>query len=34
MGRDIEGCNLYQKMKRYIESLVGKLITNEVLEKP
>ena len=31
--RDVKGCNLYQRMKNYIKSLVGKLIVNEVSKK-
>jgi len=29
-----DGCNLYQKIKNRIETLVGKLIANEIPEKP
>ena len=29
----MEGCNLCQRIKNYIEPLVGKLMANKVLEK-
>ena len=34
MGRYVEGCDLYQRMKNRMEELAGKLKLNEVLEKP
>jgi len=33
MEKYIDGCDIYQKMKNYIEALVGKLIVNKVFEK-
>ena len=33
MKKYIDGCDMYQKMKNYIEALVGKLMVNEVSEK-
>jgi len=32
--RDIEGCDLYQRMKNRIEEMAGKLKLSEVLKKP
>ena len=29
----IDRCDMYQKMKKYIEALVGKLMVNEMSEK-
>ncbi len=29
----VDGCNMYQRMKNWIEALVGKLIVNKVSEK-
>jgi len=34
IGEYIDVCNLCQKMKNRIEALAGKLMVNEVLEKP
>ena len=34
IGRHIEGCDLYQRMKNRVEASAGRLIANEVLEKP
>ena len=34
VGRYIEGCDLYQRMKNRAEELVGKLKLSKVLEKP
>ena len=33
MGKYIEGCNIYQRMKNRTEGLVGKLKLSEVSEK-
>jgi len=33
VGKYVNSCDLYQRMKNRMEALVGKLITNEVLEK-
>jgi len=33
MGKYVEKCDLYQRMKNRIEVLVEKLMMNEVLEK-
>ena len=33
MEKYIDGCDMYQKMKNYMEALVGKLMVNEVSEK-
>ena len=32
--RYIDGYDMYQKMKSHIETLVGKLMVNKVLERP
>ena len=34
VGKYVEGCDLYQKIKNRAEELVGKLKLSEVLEKP
>ena len=34
IGKYMEGCDAYQRMKNETKALVGKLMTNEVLEKP
>ena len=34
IGKYVEGCNAYQRMKNRIEIPVGKLITNKIPEKP
>jgi len=34
IGRHIEGCDLYQRMKNRVEASAERLIANEVLEKP
>ena len=34
VGKYVEGCDLYQKIKTRAEELVGKLKLSEVLEKP
>jgi len=34
MGKYVEGCDMYQKMKNRTEVLIGKLKLSEVLEKP
>jgi len=34
VGKYVEGCNIYQRMKNRIEVPAGKLKLSEVLEKP
>jgi len=33
VGKYVDRCDIYQRMKNWIEILAGKLIVNEILEK-
>jgi len=32
--RYVDGCDIYQRIKNWIEALAGKLMVNEIPEKP
>ncbi len=34
IGRYVESCDICQRMKNWIEEIIGKLKLSEVLEKP
>ncbi len=34
VGKYVEGCNMYQRMKNRTEMIIGKLKLSKVLEKP
>jgi len=34
IGKYVDECDLYQRMKNRIEALVGKLMVNKVLKRP